>query len=263
MEQPYIILKEFFLHNDYPIDVHNYIMSLLVSTSNYNIHNSEGNCLLQTPDDQLHNWLFQLDKPYQSKLTKTKLPPVRKVIQIYHQTYALTHSNELYSLKSNETKMILPNVRDIVQLYNCIIATMINGTLWIVGSIHVRQKSPLSNVKNIFCTGLYDTIFAITESNELYSWESGSFCQPNKIILPDEIIIKDIEVLGKSIALTTNNELYDLKELKIILSNVRKVISNHNRFMAISLTNELYWWGCRNNPLPVNMKLSNIKDAFF
>lgn len=263
MEKIYFVLREFFSKNSFPFDVHNYIMSLFVATNNYNIHNSEGNCLLQTPTDQLYKWLFQSDNPYQSKLTKLELPPVRKVIQIYHQTYALTHSNELYSFKNNEVKMLLSNVKDIVLEHGHIIAIKMSGTLWRMGFAYLSQESPLSNVKNVFCTGLYDTVFAITKSNELYTWHSKSFGRPEKVILPEEIIIKHIEVLGKSIALTINNELYDLKELKIILPNVRKLISNHNRLMVISLTNELYWWGCRNNPSPVNMKLSNIKDAFF
>ena len=262
MEKTYFILKEFFLERSFPKDVLNYIMSLLVATSNFNIYNGENN-LLQTPSDQIYNWAFDKANPYKCKLSKIELPSVRKVIQIFLQTFVLTKTNELYSLKSNEIKIILSNVRDILLEDGHIIAITINGTLWRMGYSYLSQESPLSNVKNVFCIDLYDMIFAITETDELYTWESKSFCQPEKVILPDKVVTKDIEVSGKSIALTTNNELYDLKGLTIILPNIRKGIYNHNRIMAITLTNELYLWGCRNAPLPVNMKLSNVKDAFF
>ena len=255
MLQTYLILKKYFLHNDYPSDVLNYVMFLYMSKGKYKLY-YEDDWLLQSPSGELRD----------CTPNELILPPVRKVIQYYKHTIIVTCKNQLYRCEYNKVQMLLDNIKDIIKDNESLLVITTNGDL--CRFKNKLQQPFLSNIKDAYFDSRYqNTGFMITGSNEFYARVNTPSFTLKKVIFPDNFKVKDIKIGEKSIILTTDGELWNYRRRAdphiIPIPKVRKIYYANGNLLVITSTNEIYTWSDKNHGRnkPKNLDLSNIKDA--
>ena len=281
MEQTYFVLKEYFKNHDYPFDLIHDIIIFYNQICNIEMYFGL-KILLKTQLGDIYYWTSQ-------KRLKIQLPPIKKIVHHGNFTYVITQKGDLYAwgindlgqlgldnssfIEDSPKKVLLNHVEDIIYGFNNALALTHNGDIytWVISVNTVKiipippTQFPLSNVQKIYC-GDYIK-FAITKTNELYTWE---FDQPTKIMEGVK------EVLHLSFIITLMDELYAVgcnkygqlglghteevvKPQKVPILNVRKIVRQSYLTLAITLANEVYYWGY-SDLSPVKLELPSIKD---
>jgi alpha-tubulin suppressor-like RCC1 family protein len=280
MEEIYLILKEHFLINEYPLEILGIVSTLYLKKYGFELYisnNSKISSLLKTWSGDVIAWNFNYSK------SKLDLPKVRKIINQGIRFFAITYDDELYSWGDNSyyslglgkikqksitipTRVDILNVKDIIYGPFYIIALTTNGDIYSWGQISRLEscskpnKINLTNVDKICCGDKYT--IALTKSNEIYSWRSNcSTLEPQKIEFKEKVKTIICKQSHKYL-ITESNDLYsfgkDMNQRKVLLSNVKQIIcGNYPYITAITLTNELYVWGCY-KPISMFQSLVNV-----